>query len=592
MNLNWDKYGIDVSKVRGGKTTCPKCSHTRKRKSDMCLSVDLKSGLFNCHNAGCEFRGTAVEYAPKKEYVKPPSRLETLSAKSLDFFENKRKISNNTLLRFKISECREWMPQYNREVGCICFNYFRRDQLVNIKFRGPDKAFKMVSNAELIFYNLDAIKDEKSCIIVEGEIDCLTLHECGIYNSVSVPNGASKGSAKLEYLDNCYEYFEGMEKIIIATDGDEAGMSLRDELARRLGKERCYLVAYPDGLKDTNDILMAQGKDAVIKLINEAFQWPVEGIKRASDMFQVTNEWYQSGYPKGADSHIPGFKDLLTFAPGQLTTVTGIPGHGKDEFLNWVMTSLSVSEQWSWGICGFEESPEETVTKLVEKFKGKAFGVRRNPNHRITQDEFESGMDLVQQYFYFINLDEIDTDIDTLLAKGEELVRRHGIKGYYLNPWNWIEHNRPSFMSETEYVSLALSKIIRFAKRFKVHVFLLAHTTKMQKDKTTGKYDVPTLYNISGSANFFNKTHNGLTVFRDFASNSVDVYVQKVKQSWLGKTGFSSYHFDTDTRQYSYTGGGDAAIETPKELGAGNWKPVELPESDLFENPSLPYADN
>ncbi len=191
MTINWNKYGIDVSKVRGGKSLCPKCSHTRKHKNDLCLSVDVDSGLFNCHNPGCEFKGCAVDFKPKREYLKPAPRLQKLSTQWVEYFE-KRGISNNTLLRFKITEAKDR----------VCFNYFRNDELVNIKYRSLDKQFALSKDAELIFYNLDAIKGESECIIVEGEIDCLTLHECGIYNVVSVPNGASKGNQKLEYLEN------------------------------------------------------------------------------------------------------------------------------------------------------------------------------------------------------------------------------------------------------------------------------------------------------------------------------------------------------------------------------------------------------
>jgi hypothetical protein len=68
----------------------------------------------------------------------------------------------------------------------------------------------------------------------------------------------------------------------------------------------------------------------------------------------------------------------------------------------------------------------------------------------------------------------------------------------------------------------------------------------------TKKYEVPTLYNISGSAHFYNKTHNGICIYRDFEAKKVDVYVQKVKWSWLGQTGWSSYSFDTETRQYGF----------------------------------------
>ena len=139
-------------------------------------------------------------------YIKPVERLTKLNDKFLQHFESKRKISNNTLLRFGITESIEWMPKAKVEIPVICFNYFKDQELVNIKFRGANKDMKLAKDAELIFYNLDAIKDDKECVIVEGEIDCLSMYEAGIYNCVSVPNGANvNGKVNLKYLDNCFD---------------------------------------------------------------------------------------------------------------------------------------------------------------------------------------------------------------------------------------------------------------------------------------------------------------------------------------------------------------------------------------------------
>ena len=540
--MNWQ--GIDVSKVRGGKMPCPKCSPDRKDKRDPCLSVDIQRGLWNCHH--CGWKGTAVVFE-KREYVKPVPRLEKVGAKVQQFFAD-RGISNQTIIWAKVSEATEWMPQFEKEVPVICFNYFRNEELVNIKFRGPNKSFKLSKDAELIFYNLDSIQDE--VVIVEGEIDCLSMIEAGIFNCVSVPNGASKGNQKLEYLDNCWNDFEGCKKIILAVDNDEAGESLKQELARRLGRERCFTVTYPDGCKDANDVLLKYGKDQLKEIVSNAKDWPIEGIVGMEDIYPHVQEWYENGYPDGFKTGIPGFDEYLRFIHGQMTIITGIPGHGKDEFSNLIMSSLAV-QGWTWAVCGFEESPAETATKLVEKITGKAFGFRKNPDHRASAAQVDHAISIIDKMFIFYNTEEIDTDIDGLISKAEELVRRRGIKGFYINPWNWIEHKRTGTLSETEYISECLSKLIRFGKKYGVHVLLLAHTTKMQKDKVTKKYEVPTLYSISGSAHFFNKTHNGITVYRDYDTGQVDVYIQKVKQSWLGKIGFCSFNYDTFTRQYT-----------------------------------------
>ncbi len=217
------------------------------------------------------------------------------------------------------------------------------------------------------------------------------------------------------------------------------------------------------------------------------------------------------------------------------------------------MTRLAKNEGWKWGAIQFEEPNTVMVTKLIEKFTDKSFSFRKDVSQRITKEDFEYGVGMVDQYFRFVNTSEVDVTIDGIIQKADEMVTRFGINAIILNPWNCIEHKKNNGQSETEYVSECLQKLITFLKRRSVHGFLVAHPTKIRKDEKTGKYKVASLYDISGSAHFFNKTHNGLSVYRDFETNVVDVYVQKVKDSWLGKIGFCTFSFDPMTRKYEST---------------------------------------
>ena len=484
----------------------------------------------------------------KKVYDRPVERLTKLSENTIKYFET-RGISNNTLLRFKVTESTEWMPKAQAEVPAICFNYYRDEQLINIKYRAKDKDFKLAKNAELIFYNIDAIKDTTTVIIVEGEIDALTLYECGHYNVVSVPNGAGNN---LQYLDNCYKYFENKTKVIIATDNDEPGNNLCEELARRIGKEKCYKVLYPDDCKDINDVLVKHNKSIVDNVINKAECFPIEGIHTMEDMYEDVCNYYINGYPKGCDTSITGLDALLTFAGGQITMITGVPGSGKSEFLDYIMTKLAMNHRWNWGVCSFENQPSAFhVTKLQEKVTGKAFQFRDEPEYRLNEDEFRYSIGVINEHFSFININKVDVTVDGIIDKARELVHRKGIKGLIIDPWNYIEHKVPPNQTETQYISESLTKFKAFALLSNIHIFIVAHPTKIAKSKDTGEYEVPTLYNISGSAHFFNKTDNGICIHRSFKPPFlVTCYVQKVRYSWLGKVGFTSFTYNTLKRQY------------------------------------------
>lgn len=488
------------------------------------------------------------ETGAKKNIEKPIPRLEVLSKETLNYFENTRKISNNTLLRFKVTESTEWMPKAQSAIKTICFNYYRNGELINIKFRGKGKDFLMQKNAELIFYNLDAIKDVDTAYIAEGEIDAMSIFEVGIYNVVSVPNGASVSSAqRLEYLDNCWHYFTRIKKVVLMVDNDAAGYKLQEELARRIGFEKCFVVKYPQGCKDANDVLVKYDKETLRSVIELAKPYPLFGEIAMDDMYETVADFYEYGYPKGFDSGVsPDFDNLLTFYPGQLTTITGVPGSGKSEFVDWIMASLSKKHKWNWGICSFECPPEIHVTKLAEKFTNKSFAFRKNKEQRINQTEFEYAVGMIDKHFHFMNLNIIDVTMDGLIAKAKEFVERYGINGFLFDPWNCIEAKDDS----TGYILQCLNKLIGFLEKYKVHGFLVAHPTKLKKDLQTKKYEVPNLYSISGSAHFFNRTHNGMSIYRDFETNQIDAIVQKVKWSWLGKLGVASYHYDVDTRMY------------------------------------------
>ena len=57
--MTFEENGIFVRGTGQVKTTCPKCSHTRKNKSDQCLSVNIDEGVWHCHH--CGWKGTLKE---------------------------------------------------------------------------------------------------------------------------------------------------------------------------------------------------------------------------------------------------------------------------------------------------------------------------------------------------------------------------------------------------------------------------------------------------------------------------------------------------------------------------------------------------
>ena len=546
--------GIETKRQKGSdKVLCPKCSHTRKNKKDHCLSIDLDTGDYNCHN-DCGFKGrvkSEVPYEPKpKDYVKPTfNNNTTLNDNLVKWFQG-RSISQKTLTEAKITESLKFMPQVQKEVTTINFNYFRDGELINVKYRDGAKHFMMVKDAELIFYGLDNIKNSDWCIIVEGEMDYLSFMEAGVTQVVSVPNGASKGNSNLEYLDNCIEYFDKKTKIILATDDDEPGQMLREELARRLGYEVCFKVDFK-GCKDANEFLKSYGSQKLKEAVTEAnlIEFPISGVITADMIWDDVKWLLENGLERGdVTGFIKDFDELVSFTPGQLMALTGIPNHGKSPFALLIMSCLSLHKGWKWAIFSPEHKPLSIfIVKICELLLGK----RARKGYGFMTREMEVSRSFISDHFFFIEPEDEDVSLDNIVVKAKQLVKRKGIRGLLIDPWNKLEHNMSKGDNETMYISKELDKVIKFNQRNSVFTIIIAHPTKIRKNLKSNLYEVPNLYDIAGSANWFNKVDIGVCFYRNYQTNLSEIHVQKMKYEHLGSQGMCEVKYNINSSRFN-----------------------------------------
>lgn len=553
------ELGIDLKNRSRGqyKTVCPKCSESRKHKSEPCLSVNIDTGAYTCHN--CGWNGRVYEKFDKT-YVLPTKNNTKLSDKTLKWFKD-RGIGNATVTAWDITEGKHYFPQVSEERNAINFNYYRNDELVNVKYRDGQKNFSMAKGAELIFYGLDKINGNESCVITEGELDALAYYEANILSVCSVPNGASKGNLKLEYLDNCIEEFKDFKIIYIAGDNDEPGVRLREELARRLGKHRCQWIDFGD-CKDANEYLLKYGAESLKATIERNTKtFPVEGIIRVNDFSDKIDHIFANGFPKGATVGHFNMDDHLRYVGGQWTLVLGYPYSGKSEVVDQITTSLAYRYGWPIGLFSSENMPYEYhFTKLAEKYIGKRWEV-------LTKGEIGRAKEWIHEHFFWISINEHQLSLEYILEKYAELVVNHGCKGFVIDPWNQIEHLIPKGMNETQYISKALSMLTTFVQRYDVHVWLVVHPTKPQKAKD-GKALPPRLSDAAGSMHFANKAYNGFVVYRDFEFNTVEIDIQKVKFKFLGKHG-------------------TVPVEWKGDSGGRYWPllPLEVTQTEIIDKP-------
>ena len=542
---NFNQHGLDVGKTQG---ICPLCSHTRqpKNKDAKCSSYDWERGLGTCHNCDTSFqlhtyqrKGNAI-----KEYVKPiPVEVfEPVKDKAVEWFKA-RGISQQTLNDLNVTTGKEFMPQTGQKENTIQFNYVMGDELVNVKYRDGRKNFKLYKGAEKIFYNINSIVGYDWCVITEGEMDALALHEAGIKNVISVPNGATLNSNNLDYLDNCIDYFEDKEKIILAVDADEAGQALRYEFIRRLGAEVCYLVDF-NGNKDPNDFLIEHGAEELRKVITTATQVPLEGVSTLRDLEADLLDFVHNGFKPGFQVGLDNFDKIFSTYTSQFITVTGIPSSGKSDFVDQMCIGYNKNYGWKTAFASPENKPNFLhAHKLIRKtWEGMP------TKEDIGSAKWKQVTNHINDNYYFIDMDRYT--LENVLRKGAELVKRKGIKCLVIDPFNKIRDVDCKTEDVNRYTMEYLTKIETFAKKYDVLVMVVAHPTKMYRDKE-GKIEEPTMYSIKGGGEWYDASYHGLLVHRDYEAQTVKVKVLKVKFQNLGENQAEA-HFNWEPKSGSY----------------------------------------
>ena len=549
----YEDFGIKGVNVNFGgqqKVYCPKCYHDRtKHKFDKPLSVYVAKGVWNCHH--CGWSGSLYEKNIHKPIL---TNFSSPDDKMFAFFEN-RSINRSTVAKMGIA-----MHVTKHNTPTIAFPYFVQGEIVNVKYRTfPDKNYHQSTGGWQTYYNLDSLnRNEKSdyVIITEGEMDALSFIEVGFSQVVSVPAGAPNEKdmnvdKKMRFVEETFEYFENVDIIYIATDNDKSGIRLKDELARRYGRNRCYVVSYPDGCKDANEVLTQYGRGALKWTIEAAVPYPIEGVYEVVDKIDDIDELYNYGFPDTARTGWVNFDQLLKFYPGMLTVITGSPGAGKSNFMDEVLMRLAKNNDWRIGVFS-PENAEVSIhfARLAELYTGKGF--LPGSQNRMDYEEYAGAVNFIQDHFFFINPSADEYNLEKIHEKARFFVRKYGINALIVDPFATLEHQRDKDLNEQEYYARLLNGMKYFAREQNLHYFLVAHPRKLEDHK--GGHRMPSLYDIAGSAHFYNLTDNGFTVWRNFKTGQTTVNVQKVKHKFIGQIGKTYFNFTRYNSSYTEAG--------------------------------------
>jgi twinkle protein len=446
----------------------------------------------------------------------------------------------------------------------LAIPFKRNGEVVRRKFRSFDREegkWTAEKGGIRCAFNEDCLRDGdldvRPVIITEGEFDAIAAIQAGFLRTISVPDGAPppgdrsaedlEASAKYSWLAEIRSLLtkERAPEIIIAADGDTNGAALLQDLSVQLGRARCRFVVYPksakdrgrDRCKDLNEVLEDYGVKGVEQTIAKA-QWiKADGVYRMGELaplppmriFEPRHEL---------------FREHFKLRLGDFSVFTGTPGFGKTSFVNDLLCGISYDNDLPIAWASFEQEPQRDHRRSLRTwFHGQ-------PEH--AQDEQQrkaADVWIDRLHLFLIPGEDDDASLDWLIDKMELAAVRHGAKIFVIDPWNELEHDRRRDESETEYIGRAIRLLKRFAKSFQVHVAVIAHPTKSVKD-SDGNYKMPTLYDIAGSANFYNKADLGVIIHRASETETI-IKVQKSRyHDTIGRPGEVVMQFSKDERKF------------------------------------------
>ena len=550
------------------KKPCPICQHTRSKNGNdkpLSVSVDSKGVRFFCHH--CDEEGGWVHenqtrFSPSSNVPVriTPLRIVPVEAPVADIAREylmERGITESVIEAHTIPGTYRFNGKPTPAIG---FPYRDGGDTVAIKWRSADadKRFSQQNKCE-DFFLLDSYKDGNDIIICEGEIDALAWMSAGLPENVSVmsiPNGAPakvrdgkvdpKDDNKFQSLWRAKDRLDTARHIYVNADNDEPGRALAEEISRRVDRKKLWVTSLGD-YKDAADALKGGGTSFLLTALEDSTAVPLMGLHTADDFCDPFQDLYNNGLTSGASTGMDSLDGLFTVAPGMVTIVTGIPGHGKSDLVDQICMNLGKDRGWKTAYCSFEKPVELHMAQLAEKLIGKPFFDGATP--RMSPSDRDYAVDWLSKHFMFMDYRKGGpSDIDGILEAASAAVMRMGCRILVIDPYNYIEVDRS--LRETDVISDILTKLRQWAKVHDCHVFFIAHPAKVGGDRL-GKKLVVGGHEISGSAAWFAKADFGLTVWRDMSgAEPSEAHIWKVKWSWLGRVGHAPLHFDPITTRW------------------------------------------
>ena len=235
-------------------------------------------------------------------------------------------------------------------------------------------------------------------------MDKLSVEVAGFTSCVSVPDGAPTPNTK--NYDSKFDFMDAPELErakfhIIAVDNDRARREAGGRTVAPPGADTCKGGALACGLQGCQRRFESPRPGNPGAVHQRCSMGAGGGEHAVSEYADNMDRLYRYGLPQGLRTGWESVNDLYTVMPGEWTLVTGIPGHGKSEWLDAMMVGLAQNHGWCFAIFSPENQPTEYhISKLAEKHIGKPFG--NGPSERMTPSEKDAAVQFLDEHFVFL----------------------------------------------------------------------------------------------------------------------------------------------------------------------------------------------
>lgn len=553
---------------------CPYCHGGGHDKET--FSVNLETGAYKCFRASCGKQGHFVELArdfnyelefendKQKKYRKLPQRKPEPTAGAIEYMRS-RNISATTTERYRLTTSK-------KDPNALVFPFYdENDILQTIKYRkmnfvkGKDRCKEwFLKDSKPILFGMAQCTNFERLIITEGQIDSLSISDCGFENAVSVPNGANA----FLWITLCWDWLAKFEEVIIFGDYENGKMTLIEEIQKRF-PQKVKAVRAEDylGEKDANAIYCKYGRQAIVNCIENAEIQRLKNVKDLSEVEAVD----LNALPKIKTNIREIDRVIGGLCYGQVVLLTGKRGNGKSTFMSQLVCEALEQDENVFVYSGeladyhfkrwidYQLAGTDNIKTMINEYEDEEFVIKDGVVDKI--NAWYRGRAFIYDNNYLPNDDEFESLIDTV----ESVIKQYGTKlvciDNLMTAMDTVVSNDNLYLAQSNFVG----KLKKIAIRHNIVIILVAHPRKTDKEFTnddvsgssdiTNKVDVVMSYQRVDEDDTFNSklsiTKNRLSGKLASGNNAIGlIYSERTKRIFSQSSNYRKYGWERSIETY------------------------------------------